>query len=80
MRQKQLLAALAIANEQETLAKRQIQETETQRQQELSRYEELLQQLNTVKQENWNLSLALHVTETNQQQQQRRPARSSPIY
>ncbi|EGZ21474.1 hypothetical protein PHYSODRAFT_313647 [Phytophthora sojae] len=80
VRQKQLLAALAIANEQETLAKRQIQETETQRQQELSRYEELLQQLNTVKQENWNLSLALHVTETNQQQQQRRPARSSPIY
>ncbi|KAG6617459.1 Kinesin protein 3 [Phytophthora cinnamomi] len=45
-RQKQLLAALATANEQETLAKRQIQETETQRQKELSRViceEELVQ-------------------------------------
>ncbi|KAE9025012.1 hypothetical protein PF011_g3230 [Phytophthora fragariae] len=59
-RQQQLLAALATANEQETLAKRQIQETETQRQKDISRYEDLLEQLNTVKQENWNLSLALH--------------------
>ncbi|CAH0490075.1 unnamed protein product [Peronospora farinosa] len=62
-RQKQLLTALATANEQETLAKKQIHETEAKRQRELVRYEELLQQLNCVKQENWNLNLALHVTE-----------------
>ncbi|CAI5741507.1 unnamed protein product [Peronospora destructor] len=62
-RQKQLVTALATANEQETLAKKQIHETEAERQRELARYEELLQQLNCVKQENWNLNLALHVTE-----------------
>ncbi|CAI5741433.1 unnamed protein product [Peronospora destructor] len=63
VRQKQLLTALATANEQETLAKKQIHETEAERQRELARYEELLQQLNCVKQENWNINLALHVTE-----------------
>ncbi|GMF64637.1 unnamed protein product [Phytophthora lilii] len=78
-RQKQLLAALATANEQETLAKKQIQEVEAERQNELARYEDLLQQLNNMKQENWNLSLALHVTETNNQQQQRRPSRAKPM-
>ncbi|OWZ03335.1 hypothetical protein PHMEG_00024953 [Phytophthora megakarya] len=77
-RQKQLLAALATANEQETLAKKQIHETEVQRQQELVRYEALLQQLNSVKHENWNLSLALHVTETTHQQ--RRSLQTNPIY
>ncbi|KAG7384129.1 hypothetical protein PHYPSEUDO_002913 [Phytophthora pseudosyringae] len=70
-RQKQLLSALATANEQETLAKKQIQESEAQRQHELARYDDLLRQLNSVKQENWNLSLALHVTEATNQQQQR---------
>eukprot|EP00644_Phytophthora_capsici_P007030 jgi/Phyca11/562179/estExt2_Genewise1.C_PHYCAscaffold_80717 len=62
-RQKQLLAALATANEQETLAKKHILESESQRQNELIRYDDLLRELNSVKQENWNLSLALHVTE-----------------
>ncbi|GMF33192.1 unnamed protein product [Phytophthora fragariaefolia] len=78
-RQKQLLSALATANEQETLAKRQFQETESQRQKEQSRYEDLLQELNTIKEENWNLSLALHVTETTSQQQQRRSPQANPI-
>ncbi|KAL7692276.1 hypothetical protein Plhal304r1_c007g0029411 [Plasmopara halstedii] len=66
-RQKQLLAALAMANEQETLAKKQSQELELLRQNEASRYEDLLQQLNSVKQENWNLSLALNITEATNQ-------------
>ncbi|KAL3663053.1 hypothetical protein V7S43_011994 [Phytophthora oleae] len=77
-RQKQLLAALATANEQETLAKKHIQESEAQRQNELIRHDELLRELNNVKQENWNLSLALHVTEFTNQQHQRRPPRASP--
>ncbi|KAG2531963.1 hypothetical protein JM16_000616 [Phytophthora kernoviae] len=41
-------------------------------------YEQLLQQLNSVKQENWNLSLALHVTETTNQQQHRYPQQCAP--
>ncbi|KAK1938181.1 Kinesin-related protein 4 [Phytophthora citrophthora] len=76
-RQKQLLAALATANEQETRAKKHIQESETHRQNELIRYDNLLRELNNVKQENWNLSLALHVTESTNQQQQRRPPRAN---
>ncbi|KAL4086805.1 hypothetical protein PRIC1_013864 [Phytophthora ramorum] len=79
-RQKQLLAALATANEQETLAKNQNQEIEARCQKELARYEELLQQLNSVKQENWNLSLALHVTEATNQQHQRGPPRGNSMY
>ncbi|RLN90448.1 hypothetical protein BBJ28_00001297 [Nothophytophthora sp. Chile5] len=78
----QLLTALATANEQETLAKQQTQEAQAQREDELARYEQLLRQLNHVKQENWSLSLALHVTETTKQQhqQQRTGPRPSPIY
>ncbi|KAL4141112.1 hypothetical protein PRNP1_014234 [Phytophthora ramorum] len=79
-RQKQLLAALATANEQETLAKNQNQEIEARCQKELARYEELLQRLNSVKQENWNLSLALHVTEATNQQHQRGPPRGNSMY
>ncbi|RLN02196.1 hypothetical protein BBJ28_00001261 [Nothophytophthora sp. Chile5] len=78
----QLLTALATANEQETLAKQQTQEAQAQREDEVARYEQLLRQLNHVKQENWSLSLALHVTETTKQQhqQQRTGPRPSPIY
>jgi chromosome segregation ATPase len=79
-REKQLLVALATANEQETLAKRRNQEIEGRRRQELAQHEDLLQQLNSVKRENWSLSLALHVTEATNHQQQRGPVSSSPMY
>ncbi|KUF83842.1 Kinesin protein 3 [Phytophthora nicotianae] len=69
IRQKQLLVALATANEQETRAKQQVQETKSQRQSEVAQYEDLLQQLNCLKRENWNLSLALQVTEASRHQQ-----------
>ncbi|KAG2778794.1 hypothetical protein PC129_g1444 [Phytophthora cactorum] len=78
-RQKQLLVALATANEQETRAKQHVQETKLQRQNELAQYEDLLQQLNGLKRENWNLSLALHVTEATKQQQHRKSRRANLI-
>ncbi|EEY56611.1 uncharacterized protein PITG_10158 [Phytophthora infestans T30-4] len=77
-RQKELLVALATANEQETRAKQQAQETKTQRENELAQYEDALQQLNSLKRENWNLSLALHVTEASKQQ--RKAPQANLIY
>lgn len=59
----QLLQALAIANKEETIAKTKVAKVELAHQQTAGQHDQLLEELNRVKQENWNLSLALQVSE-----------------
>lgn len=58
-----LTQALAVANEQETLAKQHAQRIADAQYESAGQREELLEALNRLKQENWSLSLALQVTE-----------------
>lgn len=62
-RTQQLLMALATANEEETLAKTRAEQVARAHEQDAAKLDGLLQELNRVKNENWSLSLALHVTE-----------------
>lgn len=59
----QLVHALAIANEQETLAKKRIHQMLSAQNWSEKERETLLTQLNKMKEENWSLNLALQVTE-----------------
>lgn len=58
-----LTHALALANEQETRAKQQMQQCKAEYEHSLEARDELLQEVNRLKQENWSLNLALQVTE-----------------
>ncbi|DAZ97058.1 TPA: hypothetical protein N0F65_001242 [Lagenidium giganteum] len=58
-----LTRALAIANEQETMAKDQIQRSMVEQQSWERTHDQLQEELNKLKQENWSLTLALQVTE-----------------
>lgn len=69
-----LTHALAVANEQETLAKDAIEQHGEHYQRMMYAQEELLHQVNLVKQENWVLCFALDVTE-----RRRRPSLSPPV-
>lgn len=62
----ELTRALAVANEQETLAKAQAQKIRIVQQESAAERDHLLEQMNRLKQENWSLSLALQVTERHQ--------------
>ncbi|TMW56972.1 hypothetical protein Poli38472_002897 [Pythium oligandrum] len=59
----ELTHALAIANEQETLAKEAMEDEERRKLRREDDQDALLRQVNQLKQENWTLSLALQVTE-----------------
>ncbi|TYZ60795.1 hypothetical protein PybrP1_004630 [[Pythium] brassicae (nom. inval.)] len=60
---RELTQALAVANEQETLAKQHAQRSADAQHASAVQREQLLEEMNRLKQENWSLSLALQVTE-----------------
>lgn len=62
----ELTRALAVANEQETLAKQHTQRIVDAHHESVAQREHLLEEMNRLKQENWSLSLALQVTERQQ--------------
>lgn len=65
-----LTHALAMANEQETRAKQQMLQCKAEYEHSLEARDELLQEVNRLKQENWSLNLALQVTERQRNQSQ----------